>query len=520
MNPGAPVSILLVDDNPANLLALESTLGDLGCEIVKARSGREALQVLLQRQFAAILLDVVMPEMDGFETAELIRTRDSSRHTPIIFLTAFRGGEEVVKTGYGAGAVDFLFKPYQPEFLRAKVRVLIDLYLLNQQLRRQAEELEAARALADQANSAKSEFLSRMSHELRTPMNVVLGFAQVLQLGDLTQDEADAVNHILQAGRHLMDLIDEVLDIARIETRRFSLTTEPAAIAPIVEEVLDLLQPLAAGRNIALRSRLEGSEAALADRQRLKQVLINVIGNAIKYNHEGGEVTVLAGIGAEGMSRIGVADNGPGISLEDVQRIFDPFERAGAERTRVQGTGLGLTISRQIVEAMNGRICVESAVGRGTTFWVDLPAGAAPVPGPVEAAAAVPATRGAPCVVLYIEDNLSNLALVEHVARRRPGTTLIPALQGRIGLELAHLHHPDLILLDLHLPDISGEQVLAALRSEPDTRDIPVVIASADAGPAAIDRLLGAGAHAYITKPIDVHQLLRVMDEAAQARIE
>ena len=389
--------------------------------------------------------------------------------------------------------------------------------------RRRLEQAQReARAAAEAANRSKSEFLSRMSHELRTPLNAVLGFAQLLELAELTDEQREAVAHILKGGRHLLDLINEVLDISRIESGQLFLSPEPVLVSDLLRDVLDLIRPLASGRSASLVA--DGADRCahyvLADRQRLKQILLNLLSNAVKYNRPGGTVAVSCGAPSDGWLRINVADTGPGIRPEHLAQLFTPFERLGAEQTDIEGTGIGLTLSRRLAEVMGGTLDVATTLGRGSTFWVELPLVEGPVQryerlgggAPTTTQAGLPVGRRYP--VLYIEDNLSNLELVQRVLARRHEVEVIPAMQGRLGLELAREHRPALVLLDLHLPDIGGDQVLQCLRDNPATAAIPVIILSADATPGQMQRLISAGATAYLTKPLDVRELLRLLDEA------
>jgi PAS domain S-box-containing protein len=392
--------------------------------------------------------------------------------------------------------------------------------------RRAAEEaLKRAKLEAERADRAKSEFLSRMSHELRTPMNSILGFAQLLARKPLAPDELRGVEHILKAGRHLLNLINEVLDIARIEANRQQLSLEPVRADVVVHEALTLIRPLAVQRGC----RIEDGEPlpeiyVRGDRQRLTQVLLNLLSNAIKYNLPEGSAGVAWELSeGEGRSRlrIGVRDTGPGIAPEHLGRIFEPFERLGAERSGEEGTGLGLALSRRLVEAMGGCLTVESTPGEGSTFWVELVVETSPLErlsrleGTGASAGSAPALPTAK--ILYIEDNLANLTLVETILASEPEIVLVPALQGQLGLELALEHEPDLILLDLHLPDIPGTEVLRRLQEYPRTRDIPVVVISADAMRGSVQRLMQSGARAYLTKPLEVDQFLdtvrRFLDE-------
>jgi signal transduction histidine kinase/FixJ family two-component response regulator len=384
-----------------------------------------------------------------------------------------------------------------------------------------------AQAAAEAANRSKSEFLSRMSHELRTPLNAVLGFGQLLELDDLNPDQRQAVTQITKGGRHLLDLINEILDITQIETGQLSLSPEAVLVSDLLTDTVELVAPLAEERSVHLLSA-DGpacQKFIFVDRQRVKQILLNLLGNGIKYNRQGGTVSISCAEAEKGRMRIQVTDTGPGIPQEQFGLLFTPFERLGAEQTTVQGTGIGLALSRRLAEVMGGTLDVESTVGRGSTFWVEFPL----VEGPVQryerlddVAAALPSAVQQPSgpAILHIEDNLSNINLIERVLAQRPGVRLIPAMQGRLGLELARQHQPALILLDLNLADLPGEEVLQSLRDDSLTAGIPVAIVSADAMPRQIQRLLSTGATAYLTKPIDVRELLLLIDNALAAREE
>jgi len=374
-----------------------------------------------------------------------------------------------------------------------------------------------AQEAAEAANHAKSVFLSRMSHELRTPLNSVLGFGQLLELEDLTKDQSDSVGQILKGGRHLLALINEVLDISRIEAGELAFSPEPVLVADLVYEAVDLMQPAVKQRGIQLVVDSSGTCNCyvFADRQRTKQIVLNLLSNAVKYNRPRGSIALSCRRTTDTRISISVADTGYGIAAERLGLLFVPFERLGVEGTGVEGTGIGLALSRRLAEAMGGTVTAASVLGQGSTFTVDLPR----VEGPVEryerlngdripAAAPASDTRR----VLHIEDNLSNLRLIERIFEHRPEVEVVAAMHGSLGLELAREHRPSLILLDLHLPDISGEEVLQRLREDPVTAPIPVVIVSADATPRQIQRLLASGATAYITKPIDVRELLDVYE--------
>ena len=392
-------------------------------------------------------------------------------------------------------------------------------------LRQTLADLETARAVADAANRSKNVFLSRMSHELRTPLNAVLGFAQLLELDDIDNDQREAVEQILKGGNHLLELINEVLDIARIDSGDLALSPEPVLVSDVINETIDLMRPLAAQRSIHLAAdrRASCTKYVFADRQRLKQILLNLVSNAIKYNRIGGTVSIACEQSEPTRLRLKVSDTGPGIRPEHLDLLFMPFERLGADRTDIEGTGIGLALSRRLAEAMSGTIDVDSTFGQGSTFAIELPLVEGPIDRyerlghdshPVQLTVA-PAQRA---TVLYIEDNLANLNLVQRVFSSRHDIEIIPALQGRLGIDLARQHHPVLILLDLHLPDLPGDEVLQQLCDDPVTASIPVVILSADATERQQQRLLAAGASAYLTKPLDIRQLLRVVDDFLSER--
>jgi PAS domain S-box-containing protein len=391
--------------------------------------------------------------------------------------------------------------------------------------RKRAERaLQEAKQQAESANRAKSELLSRTSHELRTPLNVILGFGQLLEAGDLSEADRVGVQRILKAGRHLLQLINEVLDINGVESGRRTLALQPVNLASCIGEALELIRPVAAAREISIHSdagAIAGRYVA-ADRQRLHQVFLNLLSNAVKYNRHGGAIYVEGAELPGGIIRATIRDTGKGITPEGIGRLFVPFERLGVEGEGIEGTGLGLVYARTFVEAMGGALCVSSVPGEGSSFWVDLPR--AP-----EAAEIIDVSSGfldsldtaestGPKRLVYIEDNASNRELIELALLRRPNIELIMAANGLQGVDAAVQHRPDLILTDLHLPDIPGDEVLKRLRREPVTADVPIVILSADATPSEIARLRALGADDYLTKPLDIRNLLRVIDQLLQER--
>jgi len=397
-------------------------------------------------------------------------------------------------------------------------------------------ELIAARDEAERANRAKSEFLSRMSHELRTPLNAILGFAQLMasdRSEPLGETQRGRVHELMHGGRHLLSLINEVLDLARIEAGTLKLRLRPVDVGALVADCLRLVQPVAQARRIELSppEACEGAGHVLADATRLRQVLLNLLSNAIKYNHEGGHVTVSCHEEAQTL-RIDVRDGGPGISATQQQRLFQAFERLGADRTAVEGAGIGLALSKWLVDLMHGEIGVISERARGSTFWVRLTrsearsdgvtvAVTAPMPLlPEPAVDVLPAAPAAPArppaprrrTVLYIEDNPVNQVLMEGMLAHRPDVRLLVAGLPAQGLTMAEQARPDLVLLDIQLPGMDGFEVLRRLRQQPATERTPVIAVSANAMQSDIDDARRAGFDDYVTKPLDMHRLLAVVD--------
>lgn len=368
-----------------------------------------------------------------------------------------------------------------------------------------------AKEEAERASRAKSDFLSRMSHELRTPLNSILGFGQLLQMERLPGDAAENVDQVVKGGRHLLALINEVLEITQIEAGAHRMSLEPVHACEPLGDALELVRPLAAECGIELVRDLHAGlyRYVMADRQRLMQVLLNLLANAVKYNRAGGTVTATFAVVGDDRLRFRIADTGHGIDEADLDKIFLPFERLAAARAGAEGTGLGLTLSRRLVEAMAGAIGVErTAKGEGTVFFVELPLTETPVGAGVlradDAMLQLQSGDMPDATVVYVEDNVANVDLLKRVLARVGKVVLVPAMQGRLGIELATQHQPDLILLDLHLPDLDGEEVLRRLRRDGRTAHIPVIVLSADATASRRERLYAKGADEYLTKPLDL----------------
>ena len=381
--------------------------------------------------------------------------------------------------------------------------------------------LIAARDEANRANRAKSEFLSSMSHELRTPMNAILGFGQLLESDTgLSAEDRDYVEEILRAGNHLLELINEVLNLAKIEAGHVNLSIESVEVCPILKECLSLVGPQAAKRNIQISQTGPEGSVVVADRTRLKQSLLNLVSNAIKYNREGGGVTISLAPPAAGKLRIRVTDTGPGIPAERLHELFQPFNRLGAENSNIEGAGIGLTITQRIVEMMHGTLGVESEVGVGSSFWIELPTGSldtqmlecVDAPGSATDGEDEEVSSSISASVLYIDDTPSNLKLVKQILGQRPHIKLWTASTPEEGIELAINHTPDLILLDINLPGMDGYEVLDILKADEVLRTKPFIAVTANAMPRDIERGMAAGFSEYLTKPINIDRFFRLLD--------
>jgi len=418
-------------------------------------------------------------------------------------------------------------KRAQQEVMRLNEDLEIRVRERTVQLEATNEELAKAKVLADNANQAKSAFLSNMSHELRTPLNAILGFAQVLTSESLPStplQKTEFANHILKAGRHLLTLINEILDLAKVESGTIQLSLEPVSVTDILQECQMMIDPMAAQSNIRLVFPKENGFNVMADRTRLKQVLLNLLSNAIKYNRDLGAVVVACDSLDPKRIRISVQDTGYGLDPNQIAALFQPFNRLGQEAGEVEGTGIGLVVTKRLVELMDGEIGVTSTKGIGSLFWIDLPA-TAPVPRLVAGTESTtvldstdsPANAADSRTLLYIEDNPANLKLVEELIRFRPNLRLISTSDGLMGIELAKSHRPDFILMDINLPGISGHEARKTLQTNPKTMSIPIIAITANAQERDIQKGLEAGFFRYLTKPINLEEFNEAIDSALAA---
>jgi len=393
------------------------------------------------------------------------------------------------------------------------------------------EQLIAAKNVADKSNQAKSEFLSSMSHELRTPLNGILGFAQLLQFdpaNPLTDRQKDNTAQIIKGGEHLLELIDQVLELATIEAGKVTLHLEPINLRPLMKECLAVIQTQAEKRGVSVDCDEDHCEDIIvfADFMRLKQVVLNLLSNAVKYNSENGRITISGVRDHAGMMRISIADTGPGIPQDKQDGLFMPFERLGLETSDIEGTGIGLTITRNLVRLMGGEVGFESRVGTGSTFWIEMPLPNVEKTPQLETSQTKEDTKvdlSAPLgdattqySVLYVEDNPANLALMQQIFQNVPNLDVITTHTAELGIEMAQAHQPDCILMDINLPGMNGDAALRHLKNLEETRHIPVVAVTADAMAHQVAKGIQAGFLAYLTKPLQITELFGVVSEAVQ----
>lgn len=427
------------------------------------------------------------PRADGFDTLTLTDGRVIERYTKPQFL-----GSSVIG------------KVFSFSDVTARVRA--------------EQDLLAAKNLAEQANRAKSEFLSQMSHELRTPLNAILGFAQILQ-EELADEHQEFTNHILKAGWHLLGLINEVLDLAKIEAGRLSLSIEDFDIRGVVRESLALAAPIATkyGINVSDKTALANYPTVKADAIRVKQMVLNLVSNAIKYNRPNGQVTLSIEYPTPKMLRLVVADTGIGMSEDDLARLFQPFSRVGNKQNEIEGTGIGLAFTQKLAGLMQGDIGVSSTEGVGSSFWLDLPLAdqATETVSAIATNSAQPAaeSQGRTCTVLYIEDDPMSTHLMRGIFKTLPGSKLLTADTPEQGLELAQANHPDLIISDINLPGMSGVELRQKLAEHPATSTTPVFALSANAMPEDVNKGMEAGFQRYLTKPLNIRVLTEAMRE-------
>jgi PAS domain S-box-containing protein len=483
-------------------------ISDAGEVIARAQDLSLELGTAIQPGFEALVFKASRGIEDIYELTYI--RKDGSRFPAVVSVTALRDAEDAI-IGYLLIGTDNT----------ARKQVEADRARLDEALEGKHAELVNAKIVAEKANLAKSEFLSSMSHELRSPLNAILGFAQLMDsdIPPPTLAQKASLDQILHAGWYLLELVNQILDLAVIESGKLSLSPEPVLLSEVLFDCHAMIEPQAQMRSIKLRF----PEADLpvfvhADRVRLKQVLINLLSNAIKYNLLGGTVTVTCSMVTPGRTRINVRDTGHGLAPDLLRQLFQPFNRLGQEHSTEDGTGIGLVMSKLLVELMGGTIGVESSVGVGSLFWFELNTATPHVlnehhfaPTSLEPALLLEGTQRR--TLLYVEDNPANLNLVEQLVARRPDLHLLSAGNATLGIEIARAQRPDIILMDINLPGLNGFQALELLRRDSLTRDIPVIAISANAMVGDINKGLEAGFYRYITKPINVSEFMQTLDE-------
>jgi signal transduction histidine kinase/ActR/RegA family two-component response regulator len=443
--------------------------------------------------------------------------KDGSHLPAVVSVTALRDAEEAIIGFLLIGTDNTARKLVEAEQQR------LDLALHETNI-----ELQSAKVVAESASKAKSEFLSSMSHELRSPLNAILGFAQLIDSGEPapTIGQKDSIDQILQAGWYLLELINEILDLSLIESGKLSLSTEPMSLADVLSDCQAMIEPQA--RKSGIRVSFYAPDRpifVLADRTRVKQIFVNLLSNAIKYNRVGGIVEVNCRALPGERVRVSFQDTGEGLPADKLAQLFQPFNRLGQETGIEEGTGIGLVVCKQLAELMGGSIGVESIVGVGSLFWIELNAAegtegadvaevAAQAPSSALSDGAEHAALTPTRTVLCVEDNPANLLLVTRLLARRPDIQLLSAKDGRRGVELAHAAQPEVILMDINLPGISGIMALKILAGDPVTAHIPVIALSANAMPRDIEKGLEAGFFRYLTKPIKVNEFMETLDLA------
>lgn len=533
--------ILVVDDVPGKLMAIEAVLESLQQTVVSVTSGAAALRRLLVDDFAVILLDVNMPGMDGFETAELIRQRRRSESTPIIFLTAFPDDTFAVR-GYTLGAVDYILTPAAPEVLRAKVSVFVDLFHKTEQIRKQADqrvllaEERAARVEAERASQAKSQFLTNISHELRTPMTAIIGMTDLALSEELPPTVREYLGAVTTNAHLLLELLNEILDLSKLEAGRLSLERAPLHLRQIVDELDRTFSHRAGEKAIAFRATVDEAvpNHLVGDSLRLRQILINLLNNAIKFTDRGHvslDVRLESSSEREAWVRFTVQDTGIGISAEDQARIFAPFAQVdGATNRRHEGAGLGLAISAELIRAMGGVRSLRSAPGEGSTFSFTAPLALDAARG--DQVAEQPAngrlrptageilqgpTTGPKLSVLLAEDTPTNQVLVSHALGKR-GHRVTVARDGRMAIELAEAGEFDVILMDLQMPEVDGFEATAAIRALPGGEQTPIFALTAHTMVGDRERCLAAGMAGYLSKPLNLRDLVEAVEAVPEGR--
>lgn len=581
------VKILLVDDHPDKLLTYQAILAELGETLVLARSGRDALRCLLKQDIALILLDVVMPGMDGFETARLIRENPRLEQVPIIFVTALSTSDLDRLKGYELGAMDYVYAPIVPEVLRAKVSVFLELYRkrkdlqdLNRVLTQTnqaliaeiAERKRVEAALQDERASLayrvevrtkdlkkaneelarvallKDEFLANMSHELRTPLNSILGISEALQeqvYGRLNDKQLQAVGNVEESGRHLLALINDILDLSKIAAGKLELDVAPVLVERVCQASLRFIQQMAQRKQLKISTNIDAAAMTIqADERQLKQILVNLLSNAVKFTPESGTIGLeVEGNATKEIVHFTVWDQGIGIGHQDLEQLFQPFVQLDSSLSRqYPGTGLGLALTQRLVDLHGGCISVESEPGKGSRFTVSLPwqpadfvvpgarfeaatPGEGPEYGPQQLSLSIstqaietaePAQGGRPAtlerpLILLVEDSMSSIRLMSDYLHAK-SYGIVVARNGNDAIALARGERPDVILMDIQMPGMDGLETTRRIRAEAALQHVPIIALTALAMRGDREKCLAAGANDYMSKPISLKKLIEIIE--------
>ena len=521
--------VLYVEDAQSQRELVVSLFTSRGLKVDSFSTAEEAWEAYISHDYDLVVTDIVLEgNMTGKALTNHIRRLDGEKgDVPILALTGFDDISRRIDLFY-LGVTDYVIKPLVEEELLARVRNLIKSKQFHMEAVKQ-------RLRAEEADQAKSDFISQMSHELRTPLNAILGFSQLLESDEgLDGEQQDSVSEISKAGQHLLELINEILDIAKIESGRLDLSQEGVTLSPLVDDCFSLIAPVAERNGIGVSHGEIGDGVVHADRVRLKQVLLNLLSNAIKYNRENGKVELSVSEVDKAMLRITISDTGRGIDQDRVGELFQPFNRLDSEKSEIEGTGIGLTISRRLVELMGGTIGVDSVLGEGSRFWIDLPVGSVDQidtqgDSSVNDEVAAETLQSRQHSVLYIDDNPVNLKLVSQILSKQPHINLMTTEEPEKGLEMAVSHVPELILLDIHMPRLDGYQVMEQLQQDAALKQIPVIAMTASAMQGDREKCIAAGMQEdkergraagfcdYLTKPLNIKKLLKTIDQHLKA---
>ncbi|HIK13199.1 MAG TPA: response regulator [Oscillatoriaceae cyanobacterium M33_DOE_052] len=517
-------TILIVDDTTTNLAVISRTLRNAGFKILVAKDGEKALQVVELETPDLILMDVIMPGIDGFETCRRIKENSGTKDIPVIFMTALADTVDKVK-GLSMGAVDYITKPFQEEEVLARVKQHLRMHYLTRKLEEQNALLQKEikdRKTAQEASSAKSQFLAKMSHELRTPLNAILGFAQLMERDDrLSQEQREYLGIISRSGEHLLNLINDVLEMSKIEAGRVTLKETSFDLSAMLKSIEEMfaLKAQSKGLLLEIQSFPEVPQCIKTDEGKLRQVLINILGNAIKFTETGSvklcvEVQNRGDDPTEEQLHFMIQDSGPGITPEEIHTIFEPFVQAELGRKSNQGTGLGLPISREFVHLMGGEILVSSAVEKGTIFTFHLPLrrgqAISPPPAPVSRRA-IGLAPGQPTYrILVVEDKWENRQLL--VKMLQPlGFQVLEATNGKEGVDIWHERQPDLIWMDIQMPVMDGYEATKQIKATREGKFTPIIALSASAFEEERAAIFAAGCDDFASKPLQEGEILTKM---------